>query len=92
MKCQVYANYPIREWSMQRFFNGASNTDVIFANWKGRKNITNPHFGIANDMDGSVVLYKNSTELNDAGIYTCTVRRAGGQLDRYSAQLIVFGQ
>lgn len=90
MKCQADSSSTVREWSMQRPFT--SNPETIFKNWKDRKNINNPHFGIVEDVNGSIILYTNSTEMDDAGIYTCTVQKIGSQPDRYSAQLIVFGK
>ena len=92
MKCQVGSNSTIRQWSLQRPFTSSSDSIIILINFKGRMTILNSHFGIADGMNGSVVLYTNSTELNDAGIYTCSVQKAGRQPDRYSAQLIVFGK
>jgi len=55
--------------------------------------INNPHFGIVERRSDSVVLYTNSTEMDDAGIYTCAVQTAAArQPDGYSAHLIVFGK
>ena len=54
--------------------------------------INNPHFGIVERKSNSIVLYTNSTEINDAGIYTCNVQTTGKQPAKYSAHLIVFGK
>ena len=92
MQCQIGSNSTVREWSLQRPFTSISDSMIILMNFKGRRKVINSHFGIADGMNGSVVLYTNSTDLNDAGIYTCSVQKAGRQPDRYSAQLIVFGK
>ena len=92
MKCETDGNFVIREWSMQRPFTSTSNREAILNNWNESMIIVNPHFGIVDGTNGSLGLYTNFTEMNDAGIYTCSVQNSGRQPEQYSAQLIVFGQ
>ena len=87
IKCHAAVNSTIREWSLKR---PSTSEEIIFTNWKDKKMIINPHFGIVKVADG--VLYTNSTELNDAGIYTCAVQTGRSQPNQYSAHLIVFGK
>ena len=87
MQCGEDNNYTIREWTNQRTINSSKST--IFLNWVGPK-IINSHFGIVDGTAG--VLYTNSTEMDDEGIYTCTVDQGRSQPGRQSAQLIVFGK
>lgn len=90
MTCHSGSNAIIREWSLRRPFT--SNTEIIFVNLKNRKKINNPHFDIVESRNGSIILCTNSTEMEDAGIYTCAAQKVGRQPDRFSAHLIVFGK
>ena len=89
MECQADSNSTVSEWSMQMPFTKEKKT--VFVNSKGQNKIKDEHFGIVEGINGTVVLYTNSTEMNDSGIYTCAVQKTLKQPDRYSAQLIVFG-
>ena len=66
----------------------------LWTGWNNRARVIDSHYDFDVDEDGSVTLYINSTQLNDAGIYTCTciVANTKRQPERYSAQLIVFGK
>ena len=86
--CQPDGNFTIREWKSQRSHIASS---PIYGNWR-QPRIEDRRFGFDIDNDSSVVIHLNSTELDDAGIYSCHIH-AGTQQPRHcSAHVIVFGR
>lgn len=91
MKCQVDSNLVHRLWSIQRTLERQS--EPLATIWNGKYNIFDGHFGVDNsDFGFDGVLYTNSTTLDDAGIYICSVQRGSNQIEHHSAHLIVFGK
>src|SRR6218665_681284 len=72
IRCHVESGLIVREWSIQR--TSTSNTQTLFTYWKNRSSINDAHFGVDVDEFGSGILYVNSTTLDDAGIYSCTIQ------------------
>src|SRR6218665_2873080 len=92
MKCKPDNISRIVELLIQRPVNHSQNS--LWTNWRYEARVIDSHHGIDVDEDGSVTLYINSIQLDDAGIYTCTsfAQNTTRQPERYSAQLIVFGK
>src|SRR6218665_977526 len=88
MNCPINNGLIIRQWKLQRNSTSTPEED-LYSDWRNRSKICNLHFGI----DAKINLYVNSTELNDAGIFTCVAQlhEQLGPLQQpfqYSAQLI----
>ena|SRR6218665_2355232 len=90
IRCQVDSSLIVREWSIQR--TSTSNTQPLYTYRKNRSSITNAHVGVNVDEFGSGILYINSTTLDDAGIYICTIQEGTMQPQKYRANLIVFSK
>ena len=92
MECRTTNGSIVREWTRKRHSN--TITEKLFLNWQTGKATTNsrfPQFSVDVDGSGSGFLYSNSTELEDAGIYICTVYD-NSKILSYSANLIFLGK
>ena len=91
MKCKPDNISRIVELLIQRPMSHSESP--LWIGWNNRARVMDSHHGFDVDEDGSVTLYINSTQLNDAGIYTCTsfADNTTKQPERYSAQLMVLG-
>lgn len=93
MECRTTSGSVVREWTRER--HSGKGTEKLFINWETAPAETNPlfpQFGIDIDGSGSGFLYCNSTELEDAGIYICSIVQDNSKLVLYSAHLIVLGK
>ena len=92
MKCKPDNTSRVVELAIKKPMSHSQNS--IWKNWGKEARVIDSHHGFDVDEDGSVTLYINSTQMDDAGIYTCTcfADNTTRQPERYSAQLTVFGK
>ena len=91
MECQTDNRSLFRKWDFLQV--GSYTPRTIATNDKSNISIvTNMlRFGVHLDQKGSIVLYSNSTESKDAGVYICQ-GQTGSTEFKYSAQMIVLGR
>lgn len=90
MKCKPDNSSKIVDWPIQRPISQSKVS--LWSNWKEERKANISHYDFDVNEDGSVVLLINSTQLDDAGIYTCVIANTPKQPEQHSAQLIVFGK
>src|SRR6218665_374860 len=92
LKCKPDNTFRIVEWAIKK--PASQSQTSLWKNWGKEARVIDSHRGFDVDEDGSVTLFINSTQLDDAGIYTCTsfADNTTKQPERYSAQLTVFGK
>lgn len=94
MECRTTNGSIVRQWTIERHSDRPKRKLKILRNWGHDPPKLNPdfaHFGVDIDQFGSGVIYRNSTGLEDAGIYTCSVE-VNSRVFHYSAALIVLGK
>ncbi len=91
MECRTDNETLFRKWDFLQV--GSDTLRTIATNDNSNISIvTNmPRFGVHLDQKGSIVLYSNSTESKDAGVYICQ-GETGSTEFKYSAQMIVIGR
>src|SRR6218665_208809 len=93
MECLTTNGSIVGQWTFER--HSDKKIFKIMTNWGQELPALNPylahHFGANVDRKGSGVIYTNSSDLEDAGIYTC-ILKVNEQILKYSAMLIVLGK
>lgn len=91
VECRTDNGSMFRKWEFIQAGSGVPRDVAINDNTKIVPNAELSGFGVYVDHNGSITLYKNSTETKDAGVYVCQ-GETGYTEFKYSAQLVVFGK
>ena len=92
MECRTTNESHVDSWEFKR--TTKINYVEIFINHDGRRGPTtklSSRFDVDMDESGSGLLYTNTTQLNDAGLYLCCIDKNGAH-DSFSSHLTVLGK
>ena len=91
LECRTDSGSTFRKWDFLPVGSDTLRTIAIIDNTNIAIVPNLSGFGVDVDHNGSVILYTNSTETKDAGVYVCQ-GETGYTEFKYSAQLVVFGK
>lgn len=97
--CSIDRSSTVNRWEITKYSRLVTNKSTVlkmesvarFGKNVGLVDLNISHLLFDVDNTGSGIIYYNATELEDAGIYTCSAL-IGSESIFYSAQLIVLGE